>query len=137
MKIGHCHICEKELTNKELCSITPYDQLVACENHRQYALYANIHIAKKIAGVISVYPPEVTKCGICSVELTQTEIDTLDKLNVTITCEKHQEVKSWQQQDLAIAWCKYKEVVNPNADIENKTDNNNFRDWHRNEMANK
>lgn len=125
-----CGICNKELSDLEMGSINPYDNIYTCVNHKEYREVRMPMIIQKKIGIIDDYPESKKKCIVCSSELNQEELDTLTINDNWVTCNKHREVRDVMQIFVVENWFKYKELF-PNAILKNEKDTFSFMEWWR------
>lgn len=123
---NNCEICGKVLIEQDHAMRSPMNCIYTCEEHNKFANYPKLEVAKTAVGIEDFKLQDI-KCEFCDTKLTKKRLLKVGEHTVNFACEKHKEVESWWQLDIAKKWFEYKEKVNPNAEYEK--DKKDFIDW--------
>ena len=123
-----CGICGVVVDQR---TITPFDYIYSCDEHRLYAQCPQPDVIKKRLGLISEYSDHMKSCSICKEKLTAEELNSISELDFLITCNMHREVKYWHQIDGAKLWFQFKASVDVSAKYDDPEDMQKFIEWRK------
>lgn len=116
-----CAICGK---SPSLISVNSF--IPTCDEHRECHTFFQPNVTQKRLGIIDELPKEMQECFICRNQLTPDELDSILETHFSVTCEKHREVAQFFHRNFIQYWFEFK-ALNPNANLENSKDLNNYR----------
>ena len=82
-----CDICDKELYNYEIQSLSDSDWLITCKAHREYRNVTQLWKIKQILGY--EYERPLSRCSICLNKISAEELELTMPDDLWIVCEEH------------------------------------------------